>query len=93
MSGIPVSQQNALTESLNAIGREANPKILIVSGDADFRTGLQARLGCSRWDIEEAQSGADALRKLSQCEFHVLMLEPVLPDLTVGDFREILDSL
>jgi DNA-binding NtrC family response regulator len=90
---IPFSQQNTLDESLNAIGREASPKILIVSGDADFRSGLRGRLGSSRWDIEEAQSGTDALGKLAHGDFHVLMLEPVLPDLTVGDFREILDSL
>jgi DNA-binding NtrC family response regulator len=93
MGGIHFSQQNALSGAPNAIAREASPRLLIVSGDVEFRSGLRGRLGSSRWNIEEAQSGSDALRKLAGSDFHVLMLEPALPDLIVGDFRELLNSL
>jgi DNA-binding NtrC family response regulator len=92
MSGIAFSKPDRLGESTNAI-RDESPRILIVSSNTDFRTDLCARLSSSRWDIEEAQSGADALGKLAKKDCQVLILEPVLPDLTVCDFRDLLNSL
>jgi DNA-binding NtrC family response regulator len=93
MGGISFSRQNPLDESPGAIHGEENPRILIVSGDTNFRTDLHAKLSSSRWNIEEALSGTDALGKLAIKDFHVLILEPVLPDLTIGDFRELLNTL
>jgi DNA-binding NtrC family response regulator len=93
MGGIPVPRQNGLNESPSSIRGEESPSILVVSGRPDVCSDLHSRLSASRWNVEEAPSGAEALEKLASRNFHVLMLEPVLPDLSVGDFREILDSL
>lgn len=84
--------ENRMDSSPSLI-RDESPRILMVSGNADFRSDLRARLSSSRWDIEEALSGTDALGKLANNNFQVLVLEPVLSDLTVGDFRELLNSL
>ncbi len=92
MGGIAFSKQDRAEQSPIGV-RDTSPRILIVSGNAEFRMDLCGRLSSSRWDIEEAVSGTDALRKLASKDFQVLMLEPVLPDLTVGDFRELLNSL
>jgi DNA-binding NtrC family response regulator len=92
MASLPLSKQNSSGESLSVVQGEQNPRILIVSGNADLRADLRARLSSSRWDIEESLSGTDALGKLASKDFHVLILEPVLPDLTVADFRELLNS-
>lgn len=92
MGSIAFSKQDRLDESMNAI-RDESPRILIVSGNKDFRTNLCSRLSSSRWDIEEALSGTDALGKLAKKDCQVLILEPVLPDLTVCDFRDLLNSL
>jgi DNA-binding NtrC family response regulator len=90
MGSIAISKQ--MDQSPSAI-RDESPRILVVSGNTDFRSALCARLSPSRWDIEEALSGTDALGKLANKDFQVLILEPVLPDLTVRDFRELLNSL
>jgi DNA-binding NtrC family response regulator len=68
---------------------EPSTRILIVSSDAELRNGISARLATSRWIAEEAISGSDALQKLSDDDFSVVILEAALPDLTISDFREI----
>ena len=93
MSSFPFSTHDESDEPVRGFGITAPPRILIVSSVAEFRASLNARLGSTRWIVEEAISGTDALEKLAANDFHVLMLEPVLPDLTVGDFRELVDLL
>ncbi len=93
MSSIPFLKHDRPDESSQGISVVTPPRILIVSNDAGFRASLNARLESTRWGVEEAVSGTDALRKLSANDFDVLMLEPMLPDLTVNDFRELVDSL
>jgi len=80
-------------EPLPVMSEAATRRLIIVSSTAELRDSLSARLRSTRWEVELAMSGTDALGKLAANDFHVLMLEPVLPDLTVGDFREIVDSL
>ena len=92
MGGFSCSKLDRRAPSQSLV-REECPRVLIVSGNAGFRSDLCARLSSSRWDIEEALSGTDALGKLASRKFQVLVLEPVLSDLTVGDFRELLSSL
>ena len=93
MGGISVPRQNGTNQSPNSTRGDESPSILVVSNRPDVCSDLHSRLSASRWNVEDAPSGAEALEKLASRNFHVLMLEPVLPDLSVGDFREILDSL
>ena len=92
MGSIPFSKRILSDESVSLNDREQCHRILIVSGNTDLRADLRARLGCSRWEIEEAVSGSDALVQLGVGNFHVLVLDPILPDLTIDDFRELVSS-
>lgn len=92
MGGVAISKQSRQNQ-LPGMIQDESPRILIVSSNTEFRADLCARLSSSRWNIEEALSGTDALGKLAGKSFQVLILEPVLSDLTVSDFREVLDSL
>ena len=67
-------------------------KVLIVSSDAELRSSISARLAPSRWTAEEAASGSDALLKMGDDDYGVVILEAALPDLTIGDFREIVNG-
>jgi len=89
---MPFLQHSLPDESFNVGAALANPGILIVSGDTEFRNALRARLASSRWNIEEALSGTDALMRLASKDFQVLVLEAALPDLTVADFRELVSA-
>jgi DNA-binding NtrC family response regulator len=91
MSTVPSSAR--LPESISAIRGVETPRVLILSANEDLRSDLRARLSSSRWTIEDAESGTDALGKLGNGDFHVLLFEPSLPDLTLGDFRQLVDSL
>jgi transcriptional regulator with PAS, ATPase and Fis domain len=92
MEYMPFLQHSLPDESFNVGAALANPGILIVSGDTEFRNALRARLASSRWNIEEALSGTDALMRLASKDFQVLVLEAALPDLTVADFRELVSA-
>ena len=60
--------------------------ILLVSPNVDFRLQLKEKLRLPRWNLAEAESGADALEKLHDCPSDVLLLDPLLPDLVADEF-------
>lgn len=63
--------------------------VLLVSPNGNLRRELRGKLRSSRWNLMEAESGADALEKLCEIESEVLLLDPVLPDLDSGEFNSL----
>jgi transcriptional regulator with GAF, ATPase, and Fis domain len=88
MSGLvvkqPLSSQSPIVSA--TIG------VLLVSANDDMRHNLAAKLRSTRWDVQEALSGASALEKIHDGAFSLVLLDPVLTDLNVEDFREILET-
>jgi transcriptional regulator with GAF, ATPase, and Fis domain len=66
--------------------------VLLVSSNADLRRDLASKLTSTRWNVQEAQSGASALEKIQEGAVSLVMLDPALTDLNVDDFREILET-
>jgi len=64
--------------------------ILVVSTNLELRRDITSRLRSSRWVINEAMSGAEALERISAGDVSVVLLDPVLPDLRVDEFKEII---
>ncbi len=60
--------------------------VLLVSPNGDFRLQLREKLRLPRWNLAEAAGGADALEKLEQSPYDVLLLDPLLPDLVAHEF-------
>jgi len=63
--------------------------ILIVSTSLELRRDIGSRLQSSRWLVSEAVSGAEALERIAPGDVSVVLLDPVLPDLRVDEFKEI----
>jgi len=88
MSGLvvkqPLSSQSPIVSG--TIG------VLLVSANDDMRHNLAAKLRSTRWDVQEALSGASALEKIHDGAFSLVLLDPALTDLNVEDFREILET-
>ncbi len=63
--------------------------VLLVSPNSNLRRELRSKLRSSRWNLMEAESGADALEKLCDSESEVLLLDPVLPDLDPVEFNSL----
>ncbi len=93
LNGETFSQIRPAADEACATSAATGLTVLVVSGNEDLRHALGARLRCSRWSVEEAHSGADALEKLGLVDCQVLLLDPNLPDLMVSDFRSLIDSL
>ncbi|HEY0795264.1 MAG TPA: sigma 54-interacting transcriptional regulator [Acidisarcina sp.] len=55
--------------------------VLVVSPSEGLRRELRQRLPTPRWELFEAQTGADAFERLYESECEVLLLDRVLPDL------------
>jgi transcriptional regulator with GAF, ATPase, and Fis domain len=66
--------------------------VLLVSSNADLRRDLASKLRSTRWNVQEAQSGASALEKIQDGTVSLVMLDPALTDLNVDDFREVLET-
>src|SRR5215469_1921426 len=66
--------------------------VLVVSPNANLRRELIRRLGSRHWEVNEAESGADALSKLDQFGGELVLLDPALPDLQPSEFRELVES-
>jgi len=64
--------------------------ILVVSTNLELRRDITSRLQSSRWSIHEAVSGAEALERIGPGDVSVVLLDPVLPDLRVDEFKEII---
>ena len=66
--------------------------ILVLSADPNLRRTLLAALESADWMLYEAASGADALEKMEAGDQEVLLLDPVLPDLDLAEFKVIVQD-
>ena len=66
--------------------------VLIVSSNHDLRRSLVTRLESGQWNLLEAGSGAEALQMTETEQVALILLDPVLPDLKVDDFKGIIES-
>jgi len=66
--------------------------VLLVSSSHDLRRELASRLRSTRWNVQEALSGAAALEVIHEGLASLVLLDPSLPDLKVEEFREIVDA-
>ena len=66
--------------------------VLVVSSNDNLRSHLLTRLDDGQWAIHQAASGAEALELIDSTAVSLVLLDPLLPDLRVEDFREILGS-
>ena len=62
-----------------------NPGMLVASSNADFRRRVLEGLRTSHWSSHEAMSGAEALSRLENGDFQILLLDQWLPDLDVTE--------
>jgi DNA-binding NtrC family response regulator len=59
---------------------------ILISADASFRQRLQQRLTGLRWQVREAQTGAQAWAEAEDCTPEAVIVDLWLPDLDVGEF-------
>src|SRR3954447_26841314 len=64
------------------------PRVMVASPSADFRSSIVLRLRQSSWNADEANGGAEALSKLDSGKYAVLLVDRRLPDLTVEDVEQ-----
>jgi transcriptional regulator with PAS, ATPase and Fis domain len=69
--------------------QESVVQAIVVSCSESLRRELQQRAHGTRWNLDEAISGAEALDKLEAAECQMLVLDSYLPDLEVSEFREL----
>jgi DNA-binding NtrC family response regulator len=60
--------------------------VLIASADHNLRQRLHARLSGLRWDVREAQSGAQAWDEAGRSAPEAVIVDTWLPDLAQGEF-------
>lgn len=63
-------------------GADIPVAILVVEDRAEDRTALRAMLSSGDYELVEASSGPEALRKLLTCEFAVLLVDVMMPGMT-----------
>lgn len=59
---------------------------LLVSPNGRLRRDLRERITLPRWELVEAQSGAEAFESLHEISVDLLLLDPMLPDLESTEF-------
>ena len=62
--------------------------VLLVSADPALRHRLRVSLSRMRWQVREAEGGAEAMAQLEEQAPEVLLLDHWLPDLEVTEFAE-----
>ncbi len=69
-------------------GREfaAARTVVLVSADAGLRERLRRTLTGLRWQVREANGGAEAMVQLDAARAEAMLLDSWLPDLEVGEF-------
>ncbi|MCC6394086.1 MAG: sigma-54-dependent Fis family transcriptional regulator [Bryobacterales bacterium] len=55
-------------------------KILIVDDEADIRESLETLLSLEHYQVDEAQNGAEGLRKMEQSNYDLVLLDLMMPD-------------
>lgn len=64
---------------------QRNPRILVVDDVADNRDILTRRLVRRDFDVDEAVGGEDALEKIAQNSYDVVLLDVMMPDINGND--------
>jgi DNA-binding NtrC family response regulator len=62
--------------------------VVLVSADPALRHRLRVSLSRMRWQVREAEGGADAMEQMEEQVPEVLLLDHWLPDLEVTEFAE-----
>jgi DNA-binding NtrC family response regulator len=78
--------QAAAESSRVAARKVAARSLVVVSTDAGLRQRLAAILAESRWQVREAQSGAEAMLHLESQHCVAMVIDNWLPDLEVSEF-------
>lgn len=58
-----------------------NHKILVVDDDADIRKAVRIYLEQENYEVLEASDGKEALEKVENSEFHLIILDVMMPNL------------
>ena len=75
------------TEVLQTEPRKGEPRsVVVVSADAGIRRRLAAILAESRWQVREAESGAQAMAQVEAQRSEAMVIDSWLPDLEVVEF-------
>jgi DNA-binding NtrC family response regulator len=74
-------------------GKAGVKTVVVVSPDAALRRRLNACLSGLRWNVREAQGGAEALAQLEDQPVEALLLDAWLPDLDVVELTQQIRSL
>ncbi|MES2391720.1 MAG: sigma-54 dependent transcriptional regulator [Acidobacteriota bacterium] len=64
--------------------------VLLTSPDGNWRRRMRESLTGMRWQVREAEGGADAMAQMEQLRPEVLLIDHWLPDLEVGAFVRVL---
>lgn len=76
---------------MNSTGREHT--VILASADAQMRTRLRASLVEMRWQVREANGGAEAMAYLEEQPADALLVDGWLPDLEVTAFASVIRQL
>src|SRR5690349_14919543 len=72
---------------LSLKGEQASARTVVVaSADRALRSRLREALSALRWEVYEAEGGADALARLEELKPEALLVDAWLPDLEAGEF-------
>ena len=55
-----------------------HPKVLVIDDDSDFRTSLRALLEAHGYEVAEADSGHEALRKIVENTPNIILLDVMM---------------
>lgn len=61
-------------------------KILCVDDEPNILSALRRMFMLAGFEVEEASSGAEALQKLEQKEFHLILSDMQMPEMNGADF-------
>jgi CheY-like chemotaxis protein len=72
--------------------REARPKLLLVDDEPSMRLLCRINLDLAGFDVVEAENGAEALEKLGESTYDLVLLDVMMPDLSGHDVAEQLQT-
>src|SRR5437016_243294 len=59
---------------------KTNSRILLVEDEENLREGIKLNLGLEGYEVEEADTGKEALKKISDRRFNLIILDVMLPE-------------
>jgi DNA-binding NtrC family response regulator len=67
--------------------------VMLVSANGDLRKRLRVSLTGMRWDVSEANGGAEAMSQMEEFRPEALLMDHWLPDLEAGEFARQVSAL